>query len=214
MEPAQAITPLFPRTVFIGSERLLTAWSGCGGRTNQVIAAPFTDLSCVIELIAEVQPDVVVVEQTLAAQRAGTALMDRLHHERCTRGAEIRLLSPDRAADLMSGPGTMDPEAWLKGLAQALPPRVERCAARVRASDDEQVLIDGQPVALIDLSAAGAQVRSQAALKPRQRVGLELAPQRGSAKAVAVVAWSTFEIAPAPAYRAGVAFSRAIPDPA
>jgi len=55
-----------------------------------VIQAPFIDLPCVIELIVEVQPDVVVVEQTLAAQRAGTALMDRLHNERYTRAMEIR----------------------------------------------------------------------------------------------------------------------------
>jgi len=40
-----------------------------------------------------------------------------------------------------------------------------------------------------------------------------LAPERGSVKAVAVVAWSIFEIGPTPTYRAGVAFTRAIPDP-
>jgi hypothetical protein len=31
---------------------------------------------------------------------------------------------------------------------------------------------------------------------------------------VAVVAWSKYEIGPTPTYRAGVAFTRAIPDPA
>ena len=35
-----------------------------------------------------------------------------------------------------------------------------------------------------------------------------------AAAKVAVVAWSTFEIGPTPTYRAGVAFTRAIPDPA
>ena len=93
------------------------------------------------------------------------------------------------------------------------PPRPERRAQRIRAADDEQVLVDGQPVSLIDLSAVGAQVRSQMVLKPRQRIRVVLAPERGSVKAVAVVAWSTFEIGPTPTYRAGVAFTRAIPDP-
>jgi hypothetical protein len=115
---------------------------------------------------------------------------------------------------MSSGPGDLNPQAWLSELAQALPPRPERRAARVRASADEQVLVDGQPVALIDLSAVGAQVRSNTVLKPRQRVRLVLPPERGSVKAVAVVAWSTFEIGPTPTYRAGVAFTRAIPDPA
>jgi hypothetical protein len=204
-----------PRTVFIGSKSLLEAWNACGGHTSQVISIPLTDLACAIELIGEAQPEVVVIEQAVAADGAGSALMDRLHNERYLRGTEVRLLPPDRAADLMSsGPGDLDPQAWLQALAQALPPRPERRAARVRAMADEQALIDGQPVTLIDLSAVGAQVRSHTVLRPRQRIRLVLPPERGSVRAVAVVAWSTFEIGPTPTYRAGVAFTRAIPDPA
>ena len=156
-----------------------------------------------------------MIEQAVAADGAGSTLMDRLHNERYLRGTEVRLLPPDRAADLMSsGPGDLDPQVWLSELAQALPPRPERRAARIRALADEQAFIDGQPVTLIDLSAVGAQVRSHTVLKPRQRIRVVLPPARGSVKAVAVVAWSTFEIGPTPTYRAGVAFTRAIPDPA
>jgi hypothetical protein len=215
MQSAPLRTSPNPRTVFIGSESLLAAWNACGGQTSQVISIPLTDLAFAIDLIAEAQPEVVVIEQAVAANGAGSTLMDRLHSERYLRGTEVRLLPPDRAADLVSsGPGGLDPQAWLNGLAQALPPRPERRAARVRARADEQALIDGQPVTLIDLSAVGAQVRSQTVLKPRQRIRLLLPPERGAIKAVAVVAWSTFEIGPTPTYRAGMAFTRAIPDPA
>ena len=208
-------TSRYPRTVFVGSEQLLAAWNACGGQTSQVISIPLTDLTFAIELIGEAQPEVVVIEQAVAANGAGSTLMDRLHNERYLRGTEVRLLPPNRAADLMSsGPGDVDPQAWLNDLAQALPPRPERRAARVRALADEQALIDGQPVTLIDLSAVGAQVRSNTVLKPRQRIRVVLPPERGSVKAIAVVAWSTFEIGPTPTYRAGVAFTRAIPDPA
>jgi hypothetical protein len=205
----------YPRTIFIGSEPLLKAWNACGGHTSQVISVPLTDLTFAMELIGEAQPDVVVIEQAVAANGAGSTLMDRLHNERYLRGTEVRLLTPDRAADLMSsGPGDVDPQRWLRDLAHALPPRPERRAPRVRAQADEQVLVDGQPVTLIDLSAVGAQVRSNTVLKPRQRIRVVLPPERGSVKAVGVVAWSTFEIGPTPTYRAGVAFTRAIPDPA
>jgi hypothetical protein len=205
----------YPRTVFIGSESLLAAWNACGGQTSQVISIPLTDLAFAMDLIGEAQPDVVVIEQAVATDGAGLTLMARLHNERYLRGTEVRLLPPDRAADLMSsGPGGLDPQAWLNGLAEALPRRPERRAARVCAQADEQALIDGQPATLIDLSAVGAQIRSQTVLKPRQRIRLMLPPERGSVKAVAVVAWSTFEIGPTPTYRAGVAFTRAIPDPA
>ena len=206
---------LHPRTVFIGSEPLLAAWNSCGGQDSQVIAVPLTDLAFAIDLIGEAQPEVVVIEQAVAATDAGSTLMDRLHSERYLRGTEVRLLTPDRAANLLmaSGPGDVHPQAWLSDLAHALPPRPERRAQRIRAAEDEQILVDGAPVTLIDLSAVGAQVRSQTVLKPRQRIRVVLAPERGSLKAVAVVAWSTFEIGPTPTYRAGVAFTRAIPEP-
>jgi hypothetical protein len=92
-----------------------------------------------------------------------------------------------------------------------LPARPKRRATRVRAADDEVAHIDGSQVALIDLSASGAQVRSSVVLRPRQRVKFVLSPERGSVKTSGVVAWSTFEMAPAPRYRAGIAFSGAIP---
>jgi hypothetical protein len=216
MKSASAGPAPHPRTVFIGSEPLLAAWNACAGSASDVISVGLTDVNFAMELIGEAQPDVVVIEQAVAASGAGSMLMDRLHNERYLRGTEVRLLPPDRAVDLMSsGPGDLHPQAWLTVLADALPPRPERRAPRVRALDDERAMIDGQPVTLIDLSAVGAQVRSSSVLKPRQRVRLILPPERGSVKAVAVVAWSRFEIVgPTPTYRAGVAFTRAIPDPA
>ncbi|HEU4692613.1 MAG TPA: PilZ domain-containing protein [Vicinamibacterales bacterium] len=215
MKSAPVTGHSYPRTVFIGSEPLLTAWSARAGETTEVIPVALTDLAAAIDTIGAAQPEVVVIEQAVAASVPGATLMDRLHNERYLRGIEVRLLPPDRAADVISsGPGDLHPQTWLNVLAHALPPRPERRAARIRVTPDEQAFIDGQPVTLIDLSAVGAQVRSHAVLKPRQRIRLVLPPERGSVKAVAVVAWSTFEIGPTPTYRAGVAFTRAIPDPA
>jgi len=211
MKSAHVDDNLYPRTVFIASEPLLAAWNACAGETTEVIPS---DLATAIDVIGAAQPEVVVIEQAVAASSPGAILMDLLHNERYLRGIEVRLLPPDRAADVMSsGPGELHPQTWLNVLAQALPPRPERRAARVRALADEQAFIDGQPVTLIDLSSVGAQVRSNVVLKPRQRIRLVLPPERGSVRAVAVVAWSTFEIGPTPTYRAGVAFTRAIPEP-
>ena len=95
-------------------------------------------------------------------------------------------------------------------LANPLPARPPRRAPRMRA-DDEEAFIDGSPVVLIDLSASGAQVRSTSVLRPQQRVKFVLSPARGSVKTTAVVAWSSFEMAPTPRYRAGIAFTDPIP---
>lgn len=211
MKSSPASIPLsYPRTVFIGSESLLDAWNASGGAASDVIPLALTDLMVALDVIDQARPEVVVIEQAIAASGPGSTLMDRLHSERYLRGTEVRLLPPDRASDLRtSGPGELHPQAWLTLLAQALPPRPERRAPRMRAPEDEQALIDGLPVRLIDISSVGAQVRSPAVLKPKQRVRVVL-PDRGAVRAVAVVAWSTFEIGPTPTYRAGVAFTRAI----
>jgi len=214
MESPDAPDSGFPRTVFIGSDPLLQAWSAHSSRASEVIPLSLTDLDFALDFIGQAQAEVVVIEQTVAAGGPGSMLMARLHSERYLRGTEVRLLPPDRASDLMaSAPGDLHPHAWLTLMAQPLPSRPERRAPRVRAAEPEQALVDGQPVELIDLSTIGAQVRSTVVLKPRQRIRLVLPPERGSVKAVAVVAWSTFEIGPTPTYRAGVAFTRAIPEP-
>jgi len=202
-----------PCTLFIGSEPLLAAWNARAKSVETVIPVAHTDLSQALEMIGSRRPEVVVIEQAVAASGSGSALMARLHNERYERGIEIRLLPAERAADLMSSePGDVHPQVWLSVLAEPLPARPQRRAARVRARDDEQALIDGAPVTLLDVSSNGLQVRSSLVLRPQQRVRVVLPPERGSVKMAAVVAWSTFEIGPTPQYRAGLAFTRAIPD--
>jgi hypothetical protein len=202
-----------PCTLFIGSEPLLEAWNARAKAVETVIPVAHTDLSRALEMIGTRRPEVVVIEQAVAASGSGSALMARLHNERYERGIEVRLLPAERAADLMSSePGDVHPQVWLSVLAEPLPSRPQRRAARVRARDDEQALIDGAPVMLLDVSANGLQVRSSIVLRPQQRVRVVLPPERGSVKTAAVVAWSTFEIGPTPQYRAGIAFTRAIPN--
>ena len=203
----------YPCTLFIGSEPLLAAWNARAKSVDSVIPIAHTDLSQALEMIGTRRPAVVVIEQAVAASGSGSALMARLHNERYERGIEVRLLPAERAADLMSSePGDVHPQVWLSVLAEPLPARPQRRAERIRAREDEQAIIDGAPVTLLDVSARGAQVRSSIVLRPQQRVRILLPPERGSVKTAAVVAWSSFEIGPTPHYRAGLAFTRAIPN--
>jgi hypothetical protein len=201
-----------PCTVLIGSEPLVAAWNARAGWSSHVIPLVHTDVSQALETIGIQRPDVVVIEQAVATTGPGSTLMDRLHTERFTRGIELRLLPPDRAADLMSSqPGDLHPQVWLTVLADPLPARPQRRAERIKTPESEAALIDGTPVRLLDLSASGAQVYSTIALRPQQRVKFALSPDRGSIKTTGVVAWSKFEMAPTPRYRAGIAFATTIP---
>jgi len=201
-----------PCTLLIGSEPLLAAWQSRAGKSTQVISVVHTDVPQALEAIGTRHPEVVVIEQAVATTGPGSTLMARLHTERYTRGIDVRLLPPERAADLMSSePGDVHPQVWLTVLANPLPARPQRRSKRMRTAENEEAFLDGNPVALIDLSASGAQVRSSSVLRPQQRVKLVFSPQRGSVKTAGVVAWSTFEMAPTPRYRAGIAFTDLIP---
>ena len=83
-------------------------------------------------------------------------------------------------------------------------------AARAAIVDGAEILIDGGPVRLIDLSIIGAQVVSPAVLRPNQRVRISMVDERLTLRFQATVVWATFELpggGAAPRYRAGVAFS-------
>lgn len=84
-----------------------------------------------------------------------------------------------------------------------------RRAPRVRLASAIDVLVDAEPVILIDVSIVGAQVMSPTVLKPNQLVRLSL-PGVEHCRLSGKVAWSWFEIPmDGPRYRAGVEFVRA-----
>lgn len=201
--------------LLIGSETLLAAWAAHAGAASQVMAVAETAPEAVIDAVSDPEVGTVVIEQAIATTASGFALMDRLLGDRLLRGTEVRLMTPDHALELASShPGDLPSHEWLSTLSDPLPPRPERRAARLPAAKDEQAYIDGQAVTLIDLSTVGAQVRSANVLRPKQRIRMVLSPARGSVKTVAVVMWSQFEIAGTRGYRAGLAFTIPISEPA
>jgi hypothetical protein len=89
----------------------------------------------------------------------------------------------------------------------ALDLRGTRRAPRVDIADGVEVLVDGNPASLVDLSAVGAQVISLTILKPNQRVRVVLPESGRPIRLSAAVAWAAFEMPKAgPRYRAGLEF--------
>jgi hypothetical protein len=204
--------PVAACTLLIASERLLGVWSQHAARAEAVVAVGDSDRSYVLEVIRAKQPREVVLEHTLADSPRGAPLMTALREERRLRNVTIRLLSPERVAALASShPGYSDPQIWLTAFAHPLPPRPAQRARRLPVSGKGEVLIDGHAATAIDLSPLGAQVRSAQALRPNSYIRITLgAPQRSVALTAKVV-WSVFELAPAPSYRAGLAFEDPMP---
>jgi hypothetical protein len=74
-------------------------------------------------------------------------------------------------------------------------------------------LVDGNTASVVDLSVVGAQVVTEAVLKPNQRIRMTLTDETGVIRFNATVAWAKFEIPPqsGPRYRAGIEFLDAVP---
>jgi hypothetical protein len=168
----------------------------------------FSDLAIpdALETIVARRPSVVAIEHVFAATTRGAALIERIKADAALDGCEVRILAHDgrySVAEKASG-GTA---------AARLDSRGTRRAERHAIAGPLEVLVDGNPASLVDLSRLGAQVLSAAVLKPNQRVRISLADARGTTRVNASVAWAAFEIPPKtnPRYRAGLEFIDADP---
>jgi hypothetical protein len=163
-----------------------------------------------MRVIDETEAHVIIIEQAVAATNPGAAVMAEIHNQRTWIGTEIRLLPETAVNTLITGEpaGRVAPEAWLTELAMPLPPRPQRRTARIPASGDEEVSINGGTVTLADWSITGVQVRSKDMLRPNQRVRVTLSKGNKIVRTRGVVAWSTFTISPPPEYRAGIALEQ------
>lgn len=207
-------------TVVIGAPDLLPALkqrTTAGG--DEILAFSDTDALRALEVITECRPRMVALERMFAATPRGAALINRIRADPALADAEIRVLSHEgdytrvlpRAAVAASAGKPVFGAAVSPAAARAPAPldhRGTRRAARCRMAPGLEVLVDGNPAALIDLSIAGAQVVSATILRPNQRVRITLADDTGTLRVSAAVAWAAFELPPksGPQYRAGLEF--------
>jgi hypothetical protein len=119
----------------------------------------------------------------------------------------VRIVAHDGRYTVAEGTGAMQGGRSAAAQRPQLDTRGTRRAERYVIAPLE-VLVDGNPAALVDLSSLGAQVLSAAVLKPNQQVRMSLSDEYGMTRFNAAVAWALFEIPPKlnPRYRAGLEF--------
>jgi hypothetical protein len=162
-----------------------------------------------LEVILRDPPRLVILERFFAATPRGTDLVGRLRREPSLAGVEIRVLAHDSdyahvVPEPAAGPATVvDGEG----------PQT-RGESRRRLRDGVEAQIDGKPVTLVDLSSGGAQVVSDAVLRPNQRVRISMVCGEHVVRVAASIAWAKFEMGGAgegPRHRAGLEFVDADP---
>jgi hypothetical protein len=162
-----------------------------------------------VEAITASPPTDVVMERLFAATPRGAALIKRLKTDPALGGTTIRVLAHD------SDYARVVPRPVLtsSGVAEAsefVDRAGTRAAPRIAAPPTLELQLDGKAVALADIAAGGAQVTSDAVLRPNQRVRVMLAFGADVVRVNATIVWAAFERSKQsgkPQYRAGQEFS-------
>ncbi|HEY7790689.1 MAG TPA: PilZ domain-containing protein [Vicinamibacterales bacterium] len=201
-------------TVLIGADdRLAGIRARLAGGELQTFSE--RDALAAFDAILRERPATVALERTFAETSRGRALVDRIKADPSLADVQLRIITEDAAAGQAVASPPSPPEAAPAAGADTAPldGRGTRRTPRVRIKPGMDVLVDGSPVALVDLSTTGAQVVSPMILRPNQRVRVILPNAGGGLRLPAVIAWASYELPrqAAPRYRAGLQFEAADP---
>jgi hypothetical protein len=189
-----------PDTVIVAAPEYLAALREQGEFSD---ALAFSDAEALkaLEAITRDRPSVIALERQFAATSRGAALIKRIKADPKLRKCEIRVVSH------RDGNEDVTVAANSEAAPVKLDQRGTRRAPRVKIVEGVEVLIDGSPATLIDLSVVGAQVISLTILRPNQRVRMVLPDEERPIRFAAGIAWAAFEMPKSgPRYRAGIEF--------
>ena len=186
---------------------------------GELTSCPDTDIPAAIDRVLTIKPDRVALERLFAATSRGAALLSRLKADSALAHAEFRIVSHDsdywRVSPRRPTPADAMTAAAAHAVTSDAPPLDQhgtRRAARLAIQDGVEVLVDGSPARLVDLSAVGGQVLASGVLKPNQRVRVSMVDGRVTLRCQATIIWARFELSRGdlgPRYRAGLEFSGA-----
>ena len=192
--------------MLIGTPELLPALRARAGAVNgEVIEFSHLDAVPALEAITKRRPQMVALERLFAMTARGAALINRVKADPSLQDVEIRVLAHDSDYTRVV-PRAKAPVAAVA--APALDQTGTRRAPRFKIAGRVEVVIDGKPAVLVDLSTVGAQVVTQLAIKVDQELAMALPDTEGVVRFKAKVAWTAFAQTAegAPRYRAGIDF--------
>lgn len=172
----------------------------------------FTDSDALeaLDYIMRTRPALVAMQNEFAETSRGQALINRIKDDPALANCEMRVLARDAAQHRVAVPraGGGGPAVAIDQPAPALDQKGTRRAPRVRIKDGVEVVVDGSPATLVDLSTVGAQVVSPTILKPNQRVRVLIGDAKNPVKCRGAIAWAAFEMPKGmpTRYRAGIDF--------
>ncbi len=166
-----------------------------------------------LQAISERRPSLVVLERLFAATPRGAALINRIKQDPQLAHAEIRVVAHDSNHTRTVSRGKAARPAPKPAAAAEAPTidyRGTRRAKRFKLKTGVELLVDGNPASIIDMSVIGAQVVLSQQLRPYQRVRVVVGRDKDVCRCTAAIAWSRYELPGGTAgghYRVGIEFN-------
>jgi hypothetical protein len=201
-----------PCVVLVAEGHVLPALERRFSGDRPLLGFSESDALAALQAILTRRPELVVLERVFATTPRGTALISRMKADPSLDAVEIRVVSHDSSYSRTVRRGRTSRSAAQAPPHEAAPkldPTGTRRAPRYQMRKGQEAKVDGNPVALLDLSTLGAQVRSATVLRPNQRVQIAFGDAAGSVTCRAVIAWASYERpekSAEPCYRAGLQF--------
>lgn len=177
----------------------------------------FTDAEALeaLDHIIRSKPRIVALDHEFSATSRGMALVNRIKDDPALASCEVRVIAHNTAlnrVDVRRNPGSGSAIAVAEPT-KALDQRGTRRARRTRVRDGVEILVDGNPASLIDVSPVGVQVLCAKMVKPNQRVRMVLSDGKGTIRCNGSIAWASFEMPKGQPtrYRAGIELTGADP---
>ena len=196
-----------PDVVIVANADLVRAFEARLPRDRAVMVFPVSEALQALAAIRRHQPSVVVLDRSFSATARGAALVAAIKADPSLMRVDPRVLSDeaDHVAALLEDAAA--PEEALLARSQPLDHYGTRASARFLIQDAVNVLANGEPSQLVDLSTMGAQVVTNSRMRPEQPVRLTLDDGTAQNRVNGVVAWAVVEPAGARLqYRAGLRF--------
>ncbi len=211
-------SPAPPPVVLIVAAAEVPALRARPGFEHDILVFADVDALQALDAIVRRRPLLVILDREFVGTPRGAELIARVRADPDLSHAQIRVLADVRAyADLVARQLKADlpPAAAVPG--ELLPAEFDgtRRARRVRIKAKVEAQVDSMLGELVDLSPTGAQVEGLKAVRPFQHVKVLIRDKLGFVRCRADVVWVTFDPTSETrgrGYRAGLAFTDAVPD--
>ena len=169
----------------------------------------FTDAEALeaLDHVIRHKPRIIALDRDFAGTSRGIAFVNRIKDDPSLVSCDVRVIARDghitatAASTFAATPIAHDARAPLDESGTRRAPRFD-------IKEGIDMLADGNPATLVNLSMTGAQIVSKTVLKPNQRVRLVIGDGASAIRCNGSIAWAAFEMpkGSSPQYRAGVDF--------